>query len=130
MSREKARDVAIADAPIEESAPTADERLTPESHARETGNVIRLRNHRTINGVGMTETFTVAHRAAAQVHGWEAHKQATTSELLLSRSDYLAALKAAADGAVPHQAALSEFAPKTQPAETKKIPAAQRKARR
>lgn len=136
MSKEKTRgaepDVnanekppAPPDAPVAVEAP-----LTPDAHARETDNIIRLRAHRTINGSGLTETFTVAHRAAAQVHGWEAHKQATTTELLLSRADYLAALQAAADGGEPHQAALSEYAPKTQPAEPKKIPAAQRKARR
>lgn len=103
---------------------------SPEAHARATGNVIALRNRRTINGVGASETFTVKHQAAAQLHGWNAHKQATVVEFTLMRADYLAALEAAEKGEAPHADALSEYAPKTQPAEPVRIPAATRKARR
>lgn len=102
---------------------------TPEAHARATGNVIPIKNRRTINGVGLSETFTCEHAAAAQDHGWNAHKLATVAELRMSRADYLAALDATSNG-TQHGAALSEFAPKTQQAEPAKLPAATRKARR
>jgi hypothetical protein len=135
MSKDKVRPVDLSEpAPIEaeprEATAEVDSTLlTPEAHARETENVIRLRARRSIVGFESTETFTCAHQAAAQMHGWNAHKQATTAELLISRSDYLAALEAVAAG-VAHEAALSPYAPKTQSAEPKKLVAAQRKVRR
>jgi hypothetical protein len=135
MSKEKARTVDLSEpAQVETEthalgAEIESPLLTPEAHARETGNVIPLKNRRTINGVGLTEAFTVEHQAAAQMHGWNAHKQATVTELLMSRAVYLAALEATANG-LRHEAAVSEFAPKDQPAAERKPTAAQRKVRR
>lgn len=108
-----------------------EELLTPEEHARATENVLVLKGRRTINGVGIGETFTATHVAASQLHGWSAHAQATTEPFKLSRTDYVAALESAADGANPHAGAVSPFAPKTTPnAPRAAVPAAYRKVRR
>jgi len=98
---------------------------TPEEHARETGNVLKLRSRRTINGVTLGETFTAGHMAAAQMHGWAAHKLATTDPMKLSQDDYLAAIEAALLGGEAHAPANSQFVPQMSAA-----PAVKRKARR
>jgi hypothetical protein len=43
------------------------------------------------------DRFSWQHAAAAVRHGWNDHRMATSSEIELTREDYLAALKAVAD---------------------------------
>ena len=56
------------------------------------------------------------HEAAAQLHGWRAHKDATVEPFLLSRAAYEAALKAASGPGKsgryePHRPACSPYLP-------------------
>lgn len=76
----------------EPPAAVEDKLLTPEEHARNAGNLA---------GGGQAPTFgeerqryTWQHEAAAQLHGWEAHKLATVEPLKITRAAYDAALKA------------------------------------
>lgn len=104
---------------------------TPEEHAAATDNVKELRGARTINGKAtIGRTLSAAHMAAAQLHGWEAHKAATVEPFQLTREDYAAALKVAQEGGSPHAPALSPYAPQYQPASAAKPVAAFRKGRR
>lgn len=94
---------------------------TPEAHAEATNNLLQLKSRRTINGASHGSAFSLKHAAAAQLHGWNAHKQATTEELLISEADYLAALEVAAVGGEPHAPAVSQFAPKFEAEEPRKV---------
>jgi len=94
---------------------------TPEAHAEATNNLLQLKSRRTVNGASHGSAFSVNHAAAAQLHGWNAHKQATTGELLISEADYLAALEVAAVGGDAHAPALSPYAPKLEAEEPRKV---------
>lgn len=115
---------------MSEEITQADTLATPEEHAAATGNVLELKSRRTIGGASLGSTYKPAHAAAAQLHGWEAHKAATVEPFKLTREAYVAALAAAMSGEDPHEDALSPYAPQRLPApDTKQIPA-RRKVRR
>lgn len=85
---------------------------TPEEHAQATGNTMATKGRRTINGSSGAVAFSVAHMAAAQLHGWNAHAAATTEPFTLTRDAYEAALKCALEGKDAHTEACSRFVPK------------------
>jgi hypothetical protein len=85
---------------------------TPLEHAEETGNM------RTVptGPIGVKRAPTAEHRAAAGLHGWEAHSNASAEPLRFSRDDYYKALYAAhnpdAKGVyTPHHPAESPYSP-------------------
>lgn len=106
------------EAPEVEAVPAL---ATPEAHATATNNLLQLKGRRTVNGAHSGTAFSAKHAAAAQLHGWNAHKQATTEELLISEADYLAALEVAHVGGEAHAPALSPFAPKYEAEEPAKV---------
>lgn len=75
---------------------------TPEAHAAVLGEA-----DQSIEG---SIHYSVAHNAAAQMHGWEAHKLATTEAFTLIEGAYQQALQAAMDGSAPFASALSPYA--------------------
>lgn len=92
----------------------AGEKLTPEELAEITGNTFVLRPNVAF-GSGAVATrgisYSVAHAAAAQCHGWAAHAQHSAEPFRLTRADYLKALEAAAKGEPPHEPAMSKYTP-------------------
>lgn len=103
---------------IEETLALADraelgEKFTPEQLAEVSGETYRLRANVSvgqpcIGGVG----YSPAHLAAAQLHGWTAHRMATSEAFTLTLEDYRAAL-AAVDTFQPHAPACSPYLPKS-----------------
>lgn len=104
-------DAPASDKPAEKQEPT-----TPEYWARKLGHVAKKASPLDVNGKRRPLHFDAAHAAADQLHGWSLHKQHTTDPLVLSQSDYEAALSAALSPKgrhyVPHTGALSKFAKK------------------
>ncbi len=112
-----------ADAESQTSA-VAEELLSPENHAKATKNVVLVRVPVAFKGQRQNRVqFSASHAAAAVMHGWgrydlnnnpEAwgHLHHAGEPLKLTRQDYLAALKAAESGDVPHAAAVSPYKPK------------------
>lgn len=85
------------------------ELLTPEQCAEVCGQTYRLRanvsvGQPSVGGVG----YSPVHLAAAQLHGWAAHRMATTEPFLLTVDDYRAAL-AAVDSFQAHAPACSHY---------------------
>jgi hypothetical protein len=76
---------------------------TPEAHAAVLGEAVIDPHTNEIE-------YSAAHNAAAQMHGWEAHKIATTEAFTLQEGYYQAALVAALAGDVPYTSALSPYA--------------------
>lgn len=94
---------------------------TPEEHARALGHAQDVQEPFRMGGgrPGMKQSFSWKHGAAAQLHGWNAHKLHSAEPFKISRADYEAALDAATDADgdgeyTPHPAALSEYAPKSE----------------
>src|SRR5690606_16040954 len=104
-------DAPASDKPAEEQEPA-----TREYWARKLGHVAKKASPLDVNGKRRPLHFDTAHAAADQLHGWSLHKQHTTEPLVLSQSDYEAALSAALSPKgrhyVPHTGALSKFAKK------------------
>lgn len=100
----------------EPAAPEKPEPTTPEYWALKLGHVAKKASPLDVNGKRRPLHFDAAHAAADQLHGWSLHKQHTTEPLVLSQSDYEAALSAALSPKgrhyVPHTGALSKFAKK------------------
>ena len=113
---------------MNEETPQVETPVTPEEHAEATGNVKMLKSRRSINGVSIGKTYSAGHAAAAQLHGWEAHKAATVEPFKLTREAYELAIVAALEGSEPYKDALSQFAPKRLPAPESKPAPAHRKA--
>lgn len=83
--------------------------MTPDDHARATGNAKRaVRKVVFGNQPANYEKFSAEHNAASVMHGWSHHGHEFGEELKLSRSDYLAALEAAGNGNTPHAGAASK----------------------
>jgi hypothetical protein len=76
---------------------------TPEGHAAVLGEV-------TLDPETQELDYSVAHNAASQLHGWSAHKLATTEAFTLLEGYYQEALTAALAGSVPYTSALSPYA--------------------
>lgn len=74
---------------------------TPEQHAAVTGNA-------SLDDGDVV--YSVGHLGAAQMHGWEAHKRATTEAFTLIEGYYLEAIDAALAGGAPYESALSPYA--------------------
>jgi len=95
-------------------------KATPEEHARDTGNVRDYQESFKLNGSpGIKPAYTWQHAAAAQLHGWNAHKLHSAEPFTLTREAYSAALDAGATADerghyTPHPGALSPFAPKSE----------------
>lgn len=115
--------------PVDVKAPTL---LSPDAwavklgHARKASPLL-LSNRDSKTPQARPPGFSPAHSAAAQLHGWSAHKLHTADELAITREAYEHALSAAlspvravdADGKPtgapkyrPHAAALSPFSPR------------------
>lgn len=91
---------------------TEAELRTPEECAQLTGNTYPLRAAARLHlATSETVGYSAIHHAAAQLHGWNAHRQATSKPFMLTISYYRAALKAVAT-MTQHPGALSEFAAK------------------
>lgn len=90
----------------EGKGPPAVELFTLEELAKATGNYVDADRGVRIGRSSKLNPFTWEHRAAAQLHGWDAHALATTEPLKLSVEDYQAALKAATE---PFQAKAEDF---------------------
>ena len=74
------------------AAPAHEEKLTPEDHAVNAGMLV---NSTRAPAFGEErQRYSWQHEAAAQLHGWEAHKLATVEPLTITREAYDAALKA------------------------------------
>lgn len=69
-------------------------RKTVELLARETGNIRRLRFSIDMGG-SKPNPYSPAHRTAARAHGWDERARQGYAPLMLTKEDYLAALKAA-----------------------------------
>lgn len=69
-------------------------RKTPTEWAKETVAPDGKPNHIPCRHRWQRDRFSWQHAAAAVRHGWNDHKMATSSEVQLSREDYLAALEA------------------------------------
>lgn len=75
------------------AAPAHEEKLTPEEHAANAGMLVDSKRAPAFGEE--RQRFSWQHEAAAQLHGWEAHKLATVEPLKITREAYDAALKAA-----------------------------------
>lgn len=96
--------------------------LTPEELAELTGNATVERAAFAFGGQPRAATvYSWQHEAAAQLHGWKDHAHHANEPFRMTRLDYEAALKAAADPVQdertgvtdyqPHRAAMSQHAP-------------------
>lgn len=116
MKQQKTPGEADAEVRPEPAEKTPNEPTTPEYWARKLGHVAKKASPLDVNGKRRPLHFDAAHAAADQLHGWSLHKQHTTEPLVLSQSDYEAALSAALSPKgrhyVPHTGALSKFAKK------------------
>jgi hypothetical protein len=81
------------------SAVVAPTHFSPEVHARATGNAVEKKSGLRFGGGRPDKdlTYSWQHAAAAQLHGWAAHEHHTGAAIALTRVDYEAALKAAAE---------------------------------
>jgi hypothetical protein len=77
----------------EPPAAVEDKLLTPEEHAQNAGNLVTTAGKAPSFGEER-QRYSWQHEAAAQLHGWEAHKLATVEPLKITRAAYDAALKA------------------------------------
>jgi hypothetical protein len=66
---------------------------TVHDHAAATGNLAKTAPAFSFGE--QRQRYSWQHEAAAQLHGWKAHEQATVDKLHISREDYESALKAA-----------------------------------
>lgn len=101
--------------PVKSSPP--DGLLTLEELAEVTNNT-KILHVRVALGGRTTKTriaYSAAHRAAAALHGWDAHALHTTEPVRLTIEAYKAALETAMLGKEPHAEAVSKFAPKFKP---------------
>jgi len=96
--------------------------LTPEELAELTGNTRVDTEAFSFGGRPRTSiAYSWQHEAAAQLHGWKDHAHHANESYRLTRIDYEAALKAAAEPVKdertgvtdyqPHRAAMSQYAP-------------------
>lgn len=86
--------------------------LTPEELAQATDNAKPRVAGRLAKGESPGDlVFSVAHQAAAQLHGWAAHNLHSTEPFKLTLKAYEAALKAALSGEKPHEPACSKHLP-------------------
>jgi hypothetical protein len=96
--------VAVTDKPARKAA---EPMMTPEDHARATGNAKRaLRRVVFGNQPANYEKFSAEHNAASVMHGWSHNEHEFGEPHKLPRSAYLAALEAACTGDTPHAAAV------------------------
>ncbi|MFO7178981.1 MAG: hypothetical protein DIU78_009805 [Pseudomonadota bacterium] len=123
-----ARSPAARREPKVEEKPTEDAALgTPHEHALATGNTVLLAETVRMGGgrPGERLTYSLAHAAAARLHGWGAHEYHENAPIRITRAAYLAALKAALEPDEtgiywPHAAALSKHAPAGTPDPSKR----------